>query len=286
MSSSRPCTTSDGDGAGWRCRIYVRATVRSRLLGSLTAASHISAVAVGSFLCVHLAPPLAVGVCNVLFPLTGRLGIEEAVETASRIMLLGRVYYQSTITEPILYASLGVHAIASLLKRFVILYTTSADIDTPPAPSPRPSLHAASGYLLLPLVGHHVLLNRLLPSLSRPAIHALSPSELDYSYVSFGLASFPYASTALYTALVVAIVAHATTGTAKIVARRRTRAPRSLGGAAWSAVGGTTALLLAGLAALAPQIASDGASWRVVGALERRMTECYRLAGFARHAVA
>ncbi|GAC99400.1 hypothetical protein PHSY_007001 [Pseudozyma hubeiensis SY62] len=71
-----------------------------------------------------------------------------------------------------------------------------------------------SGWLLAPFVVHHAALNRLIPSMDRAPISGLSPSELDYSFVSHTL-SHPTtgvkATMALaYTVLVGAFAVHAT----------------------------------------------------------------------------
>ncbi|CAD6923230.1 unnamed protein product [Tilletia controversa] len=52
-------------------------------------------------------------------------------------------------------------------------------------------VHTLSGWLLAPFVLHHAYLNRIVPSSPQPPINALSPSELDYTYVThaFGAAA-------------------------------------------------------------------------------------------------
>ncbi|PWZ01363.1 hypothetical protein BCV70DRAFT_198792 [Testicularia cyperi] len=52
---------------------------------------------------------------------------------------------------------------------------------------PRLTTAQWSGYLLTPVVLHHVWMNRLLPASSRAPISSLSPSQLDYAFVSYSL---------------------------------------------------------------------------------------------------
>ncbi|EPQ32332.1 uncharacterized protein PFL1_00528 [Pseudozyma flocculosa PF-1] len=304
----------------------LRPGVRNGVLRSLTTTSHLSAVAVGSFLCVHLAPPLVVGISRILSTvgIAGSCDVEDAIDNASRIMLLGRVYYQSSLTEPLLYASIGLHLVSSGLKRLLLACTTadytstttdsSSDDDATAPPSAEdstttetatdlgakptrssssssssylPSLHTASGIVLVPIVGHHILLNRLIPSRSTPPISALSPSELDYSYVSYGLRSAPLVTAALYLSLVVAAALHVTTGTTRLIARsrsqkagtRRTRPRTKPGTGTWTITAAVASLFVAGVAALAPQLSEDGQRWKMVRAIETRIAECYRRAG-------
>lgn len=57
-----------------------------------------------------------------------------------------------------------------------------------------PSLHTATSYLLTPLVLHHILLHRILPSSDSHPINNLSPSELDHNFTSYGLQRYPWTS--------------------------------------------------------------------------------------------
>lgn len=177
--------------------------------------------------------------------------------------ILGRVYYQNTLTEPVVvYGAVGVHLAASFVKRFIVEYTIwsrkqrgarkakevegyvipDADVEEMyahhPAPASRwayivqnlPSAHAFSGALLLPAVAIHAWLNRIAPSSADAPIHELSPSELDYSYVTYGLSSGSGAPVAwrritwaLYGVLLAAGAVHVVGGADRIAKRMRVR---------------------------------------------------------------
>ncbi|CAO1621596.1 unnamed protein product [Parajaminaea phylloscopi] len=249
-----PEATADSAQAA-RAR-FARATVPK-----LTTISHTSALVFSTFLVVHLSAPLAsvfkVAANSILGsdePGHGRALLAGSNDAASKWMLLGRVYYQGALTEPlIVWGSLAVHVSASIAKRCLKIWlkrqsrqrlpdcaqisshrpgpgalrtnatksnhgavsaeesksaqapqSSSADqnaSDSCPSPtkgrqdraakrsfSPS-SLHALSGYLILPALLPHVLLTRIFPSSSQPPISELSPSELDYSIISVGLSS-------------------------------------------------------------------------------------------------
>lgn len=123
--------------------------------------------------------------------------------------LLGRVFYQGPLSEAlIVYGSLAVHVLSSLLKRLI----------SPPKRLPRSS-HSLTGFLLTPLVGHHVLTHRLGPASSTPTVRNLSPSELDYSYVAASLELYPLLEGLTYGLLAGAGIWHALGGL-QIVHRR------------------------------------------------------------------
>ncbi|CAO1619701.1 unnamed protein product [Sympodiomycopsis kandeliae] len=82
-----------------------------------------------------------------------------------------------------------------------------------------PSLHTATSYLLLPLITHHILLNRVIPSSESAPINGLSPSELDHSFTSFGLQKYPLIQTAYLAALTVIGGIHVAGGVG-IIAKR------------------------------------------------------------------
>lgn len=63
--------------------------------------------------------------------------------------------------------------------------------------------------LFLPM---HYLIHRVFPSDPHPPIDALSPSELDFEYVKYGLTTWPIRSWILYTGLVVGVAFHAVEG--------------------------------------------------------------------------
>jgi len=118
--------------------------------------------------------------------------------------LLGREYYQTATTEPVLvYAPLLVHASSAFLKRLF----------APRAPRPLTGALAVTGYaVLLFLLPVHVATHRLFPADVAPPIAALSPAELDYEFVKAGLATWPMRSWALYATLVLGVALHAAEG--------------------------------------------------------------------------
>lgn len=67
----------------------------------------------------------------------------------------------------------------------------------------------ASLFFLLP---QHYLLHRVLPSNPNPPVLAVSPSELDFEYVKFGLQTWLLTNWALYAGLTIAVVWHAAEG--------------------------------------------------------------------------
>lgn len=115
-------------------------------------------------------------------------------QTSSRGgQLLGRVYYQSPLGEPIVvYGSLVVHLLSSTVKRLL-------------SPSPLSlvarSSHALAGWALVLPLTYHVLTHRLGPASPRSPINALSPAELDYSFVAGAIDLYPLGSRLAYGAL-------------------------------------------------------------------------------------
>lgn len=96
-----------------------------------------------------------------------------------------------------------------------------------------PSLHTSTGLVLIPALFTHVRLNRIVPSRDLPPIHELSPSELDYSYVTHGfsvdvLPAWRYVSWGLYGSLLVAAAFHIVSGV-DTIAQRRTLRKRARG---------------------------------------------------------
>lgn len=81
------------------------------------------------------------------------------------------------------------------------------------------SLHALTGYLLIPTVWIHAMVHRIVPSRSSPPIRNLSPSELDYSFVSYGIARYPFTSTLVFGTLIGAASWHAIEGARKVYLR-------------------------------------------------------------------
>ncbi|KDN42714.1 hypothetical protein K437DRAFT_275063 [Tilletiaria anomala UBC 951] len=224
------------------------------LLATLTGVQHASATVFAAFLFVHVAAPsVSLLACS--------RDASGAAELASKTMILGRVYYQTALTESIfVWAPLAAHVGAGVLKRLVRAYfkwqrrsqstfrrrqsrkgkekPQSADADddshvhggvspytlsTLRASFPPLTLHTLSGYVLFPLVLQHAVLNRIVPRASHPPIHSLSPSELDYTYVSYGLHAHPLLTGALYATLVGAGSLHAALGAKAVWTRLRIR---------------------------------------------------------------
>lgn len=76
--------------------------------------------------------------------------------------------------------------------------------------------HQATGYVLIPIVFHHLYLHRILPSSPLPPISSLSPSFFNYSFTSFSINHpslyLKTASTLSYAALASLAAYHALVG--------------------------------------------------------------------------
>ncbi|KAJ7284530.1 hypothetical protein C8J57DRAFT_1288759 [Mycena rebaudengoi] len=168
-------------------------SLRQQALPVLTKLLHGSAPFISTFLLIHLTAP-------VLANLGG-------ASLASQTMLLGREYYQTDFGEKyLLLGPLAVHSLSGLAKRFVV---------SPAKSPPRPwtSLLSLTGYAkptLLPPV--HFMTHRVLPTNPAAPIFALGPSELDFEFVKYGLATWPWRSWILYGGLVVGAALHAAEG--------------------------------------------------------------------------
>ncbi|KAJ7510480.1 hypothetical protein B0H11DRAFT_1190809 [Mycena galericulata] len=165
---------------------------RRRALPVLTNFLHGSAPFISTFLLIHLSAPML-----------ANLG---GSSLASQTLLLGREYYQTEFGEKyLLLGPLAVHSLSGLVKRVI----------SPPKAPPRPwtSLLSLTGYanmiLFLPV---HFMTHRVFPMNPAPPIHALSPSELDFEFVKYGLATWPWRSWILYGGLVAGVVLHTTDG--------------------------------------------------------------------------
>lgn len=132
--------------------------------------------------------------------------------------LLGRELYQQALVEPLLvWGSLALHVGSSLVRRALLPRSKV----TPPWRWSYETWHSAAGYVLMPVLLVHVWLNRLVPARSEAPIYALSPSELDLSFVGFGLsdAHFGAPTWALYGVLTVAGAMHWLGGAPKMARR-------------------------------------------------------------------
>lgn len=130
--------------------------------------------------------------------------------------LIGRDLYLPL--EPVLiYIPLALHLLSSTLKRAFLTYRTRR--------RPPMTIHLITGWLLVPFVLPHIVTHRLLPQSPHPPISSLSPSELNFEFVSYALYSRPLLSTVAYLGLVGLAVPHAVLGSMKIVSWiRRLRA--------------------------------------------------------------
>ncbi|CED84235.1 Domain of unknown function DUF1691 [Phaffia rhodozyma] len=168
ISADLPCSKPKGQSPSSR-----------KLLRALTFTQLSSGVVFSSFLLIHLIPPALVAI-------TGDDGI------GSGFLTLGRVYYQGGPEPLIIYTSLTAHVVSSIILRAFYPKTL---------PSPR-SPHSVSGFALVPLIITHLLTHRLIPSsTSNKLINALSPAELDLSFVTHTLTRYPISSSLAYIGL-------------------------------------------------------------------------------------
>ncbi|KAJ7645381.1 hypothetical protein B0H17DRAFT_959548 [Mycena rosella] len=167
-------------------------SLRQRALPILTKLIHGSAPFITTFLLIHLTAPML-----------ANLG---GSSLASQTMLLGREYYQTDFGEKyLLLGPLAVHSLSGVAKR----------VFSPAKAPPRPwtSLLALTGYanmiFFLPV---HFMSHRALPMNPAAPIHGLGPAELDFEFVKYGLATWPWRSWLLYGGLVAGVVLHAVDG--------------------------------------------------------------------------
>ena len=122
--------------------------------------------------------------------------------------MISRDYYLPL--EPIaVYAPLGIHLFSSITRRIIIILQTHR----PPPLTP----HIVTGYLLPFFLIPHLASHRIFPSSPAPAISSLSPSELSFEYVGWGIKRWPYWSVVGYGGLVLAACWHAGVGLMKVV---------------------------------------------------------------------
>ncbi|KAI8999124.1 hypothetical protein BD414DRAFT_145731 [Trametes punicea] len=160
---------------------------------ALTRIAHGSAPFITTFVLIHLTAPVM-----------ANLG---GTSLASRVMLLGREYYQTPFGEKYLVlAPLVVHPLSAALKRVL---------------SPKParrlsSILSITGYTAAISVALHYFTHRIAPTDPSPPIYAVGPSELDYEYVKFALQEWPWRSWLAYVGLTACIAWHAVEGMAVI----------------------------------------------------------------------
>ncbi|KJA21124.1 hypothetical protein HYPSUDRAFT_141230 [Hypholoma sublateritium FD-334 SS-4] len=170
-------------------------SVRARALPALTVTAHITAPFIGAFLVVHLTAPA--------------LATVGGASLASQTMILGREYYQTALSEPLLLlAPLSLHALAAGLKRVLTFFSPKS------RPTVRPLTHplTLSAIFLLFLLPTHYLTHRLYPTIAASPILAVGPAELDFAFVQAGLAAWPVRSALMYAGLVCAGAVHAAEG--------------------------------------------------------------------------
>ncbi|KAJ7671539.1 hypothetical protein DFH06DRAFT_1320335 [Mycena polygramma] len=167
-------------------------TFRQKALPVLTKLIHGSAPFISTFLLIHLTAPML-----------ANLG---GSSLASQTMLLGREYYQTEFGEKyLLLGPLTVHSLSGIVKR--VLSPANAP------PRPWTSLLAITGYVnMLFFLPIHFMAHRAHPMNPAPPVHALGPSELDFEFVKYGLANWPWRSWLLYGGLVAGVVLHAADG--------------------------------------------------------------------------
>lgn len=263
--------------------LSVAAKPRRYILSVLTRVQSASAAAVAAFGLVHLSAPL-VGLLHI-----GSADVNDRVDAVSRWMLLGRVAYQSGVGEAVLWTALAAHLVAGVAKRLVTRFTIArptpndalvphntevTEIESSKTPTtarrqqshPRKlSLAQLSGYMLTPFAIHHTVVNRLIPSSAASPISGLSPSELDYSFVSYTLSHSNLAVRTVmataYALLITTFAIHTTYALPTLLRSLPNSAnPRTVSNNPKSKarVAGTlTAVLLASLIAIVPYRSSD-----------------------------
>ncbi|KAJ7454689.1 hypothetical protein FB451DRAFT_650987 [Mycena latifolia] len=167
-------------------------SLHQRALPVLTKLIHGSAPFITTFLLIHLSAP-------ILANLGGS-------SLASQTMLLGREYYQTDFGEKyLLLGPLAVHSLSGITKRLL------SPANAPPRP--RTSLLTLTGYAsMLFFLPVHFMTHRALPMNPAAPIHALGPAELDFEFVKYGLATWPWRSWFLYGGLVAGVVLHVVEG--------------------------------------------------------------------------
>ena len=122
--------------------------------------------------------------------------------------MIGRDLYLPL--EPILvYIPIAVHLTSSILRRTIITFSTGQP--------PKLNAHLVTGWLLPFFLLPHIASHRLIPSSPTLPISALSPSELSFEYVGWGINRYPLLSIVGYGGLVIIGCWHAGVGLMKVV---------------------------------------------------------------------
>lgn len=102
-----------------------RPSVLARFVPTLTTTSHVSALVFSSFLVVHLGAPLA-STLRLSLNILGNSAADASsgcTEAASKWQLLGRVYYQGALSEPVVvWGAALLHVLSSVAKRGIMVY--------------------------------------------------------------------------------------------------------------------------------------------------------------------
>ncbi|KDN41937.1 hypothetical protein RSAG8_07154, partial [Rhizoctonia solani AG-8 WAC10335] len=185
--------------------------IYASVLKGLTYVQHTPTPFITTFMLVHLSAPALASI--------------GGTNTANQVMLLGREYYHGVPQENLLvFLPITVHVGASLIKRaaklgrqiFVGLRTRrglTTRESTPDSPLTTSDVLVWTGYPLLLALAPHIATHRLIPSTPAPPISSISPSELDYTFVHFGLKNWPTRSWVMYAVLVGSGITHAIYGT-------------------------------------------------------------------------
>ncbi|ORY29820.1 hypothetical protein BCR39DRAFT_481417 [Naematelia encephala] len=173
-----------------------RRRIYPTILRALTFTQNTSAAVFAGFLTLHLVSPLAAAV--------------GGSSLADKTMMISRDVYLP-LEIPLIYLPLTLHLSSSLLKRLLITYRTRRP------PALLSNTHLLTGYLFIALLIPHTALHRLIPSSPSAPVSALSPAELDFSFVGWSIQRYPVWSTLGYLALVTVGSLHAGIGAMKIV---------------------------------------------------------------------
>jgi succinate dehydrogenase/fumarate reductase cytochrome b subunit len=200
-------------------------------LSLLTAMQRLPTPFISAFMLVHLSAPLIASIGGssassqvMVSTYSGSTCRENHIPSLMAMIskLLGREYYQGRYTEPLLvFAPIGVHVASSLARR--ILLSIKSSSSTTPLQSKSilaniwkklksTRLVTLSAYPALAFFAIHIETYRLRPSLPAPPISALSPSELDYEFVKYGLQTYPLWASVTFGGLVFAMLYHASEG--------------------------------------------------------------------------
>ncbi|KAJ1310244.1 hypothetical protein OPQ81_006986 [Rhizoctonia solani] len=189
-----------------------RPTYASVLRG-LTYAQHTPTPFVAAFMLIHLSAPALASI--------------GGTDAANQVMLLGREYYHGAPQEKLLvFLPITLHVGASLIKRVVklgrqalvspkandALTTQESTSGSSNRPLTTSDVLMWTGYPLFLVLSPHIATHRLIPSTPTPPISSISPSELDYTFVHFGLKNWPVRSWVMYAVLVGCGITHAIYG--------------------------------------------------------------------------